>query len=169
MIEKASRPLTAPGGHGRYHSVLPTSNASANYKRRGGVNHWVGLTPSYPPQPPQSTAWEQLSATLPSRLLTTPQSYSSSRWQTWCSLHQTPCSLWPTRSSLRLRLKSLQPRQALLVHLGLPTNCSMGITVGLMAIVSASITQVQRAATRPRGTRTWQLSNTMGGSDADKG
>ena len=50
----------------------------ANCRHLGGVNRWVGLTLSYLPQPPPSTAWEQLSTTSLSRRPTTPQSYSSS-------------------------------------------------------------------------------------------
>ncbi len=139
--------------------VSPTSNASTNCRHLGGVNRWVGLTPSYLPQLPPSIAWEQLSTTLLSRWPTTPHSYSSShRRQTWRSLPPTPRSLQPTRSSRRLWLRSRQPRHALLVHLGRPTRGIrfLGITVGLTAIVSASFTQVQHVATRPRGTRTRQ-------------
>ena len=69
---------------------------------------------------------------------------------------QMPCSQQPTRSSRRLGPKSLQPSRALLDHLGLPTNHSLGIIVGLMATASVSITQVQHAVARPRATRTWQ-------------
>ena len=68
-----------------------------------------------------------------------------------------PRSQRPTRSSRRLWPKSLQPRRALLDHLGLPTNRSLGIIVGLVATASVSITQeVQHAVARPRATRTWQ-------------
>jgi hypothetical protein len=128
--------------------------ASVGCEPMGGM----GLNPSFLPQPPPSTAWEQLSTTLLSRRPTTLQSYSSSHRQTWRSLPPRPCSLRPTRSSRRLWLRSRQPRQALLVHLGRPTkgNRFQGITVGFMAIVSASFTRVQRAATRSRGTRTRQ-------------
>jgi len=52
--------------------------------------------------------------------------------------------------------KSLQPCRALLDHLGLPTNHSLGIIVGLMATASVSITQVKHAVARPRDTRTRQ-------------
>ena len=77
----------------------------------GGVNHYVGLTPSYLPQPPQLTAWEQLSTTSHWRQPTTPPSSSSSHLQTWHSPRQMPCSQQPTRSSRRLWPKPLQPRR----------------------------------------------------------
>jgi len=159
MIEKASRLSTVPGGRGKWHSVLPTSNTSANCRHLGEVNRWVGLTLSYLPQLYPLTAWEQPSTTSLLRQLTTPQSYSSSQRQTWRSLPPTPRSLRPTRNSWRLWLRSRQPRHALpvrQVHLGGPTNRFLGITVGLMAIVSANITRVQCAVTRQRGTRTRQ-------------
>ena len=164
MIGKASRPSTIPEGHGRSYSVSPTSNTSANSKLLGEVNHFAALILSYPPQPSPSTAWEQPSTTWHLRRLTTPQSSSSSLRLTWRSPLQTPCSLQPTRSSWKLWLrKSLQPHRALLVPLGLPTNRSLGITVGLMAIVSASFTPVQRVAARPQGLWTRQLPPTRWG------
>jgi len=86
---------------------------------------------------------------------TTPPSSSSSRLQTCHSPRQMPCSQRPTRSSWRLLPKSLQPRRALRDHLGLPTNRSLEIIVGLMATASVSITQVQHAVATPRATRTW--------------
>jgi hypothetical protein len=159
MIGKASRLSTAPRGRGKWHSVSPTSNASTNCRHLGGVNRWVGLTLSYLPQLSPSTAWEQPSTTSLSRQPMTSQSYSSLQRRTWRSLPPTPRSLRPTRSSRRLWLRSRHPRHALpvrQVYLGGPTNRFLGITVGLMAIVLASITRVQRAVTRQRGTRTRQ-------------
>jgi hypothetical protein len=47
MIGKVSRPV--PGGRGRLHFVLPTSNANANSKQLGEVNRFMVLTLSYPP------------------------------------------------------------------------------------------------------------------------
>ncbi len=165
MIGKASRPSTVPEGRGRLYSVSPTSNASANSKLLGEVNHFAALILSYPPQPSPSTPWEQPSTTWHLRRLTTPQSSSSSLRLTWRSPLQMPRSLQPTRSSQKLWLKkSLQPRRALLVPLGLPTNRFLGITVGLMAIVSASFTPVQRAAARPQGTWMRQLPPTRWGA-----
>ena len=35
MVGKASRPSPIPGEHGKWHSIWPTSNASANYRRQG--------------------------------------------------------------------------------------------------------------------------------------
>jgi hypothetical protein len=125
----------------------------------GGVNRWVGLTLFYIPHLSPSTAWEQPSTTSLSQLPTTPQSYSSSQRLTWCSLPPMPRSLRPTRNSRRHWLRSRQPCHALpvhLVHLRCPANLFLGITVGLMAIVSASFTRVQHAVTRQRGTRTRQ-------------
>jgi len=140
---------------GRSPSISPTSNASAKSKHLGEVNRFVALMRYYLPPPAPSTAWEQRSTTWHLRRLTTPQSSSSSHRLTWRSPHQTPRSLRPTRSSLRLWLKSRHPpRRALLDHLGLSTNRSLGIIVGRMVIVSVRITPVQRAAPRPRGTRT---------------
>ena len=154
MSGKVAQPSTAPGGHGKWNSVWPTSNASANYKRQGEVNRWVGLMLSSPPQPPPSTAWERRLTTSHSRRPMTPQSYNSSRRQTWLSPFQTPCSWQPTRSSQKLRLRFRQPRRSFLECLSLPTNHFLGITVVLMAIVSARITRVPPAAARPRVTRT---------------
>jgi hypothetical protein len=157
MIGKVSRLSTEPGERGRSHSVSPTSNASANSKRLGEVNQFEALTRYSPLHLSPSTAWAQLWTILLSQLPTTPQSYSSSQRLTWRSLTPTPCSLRPTRNSRRRWPSSRQPRHALpvlLVHLECPTNPFLGITVGLMAIVSASCTRVQRAVTRPRGTRT---------------
>jgi hypothetical protein len=117
------------------------------------VDDWEGLLAESSP----STAWAQLWTILLLQLPMTPQSYSSSQRLTWRSLTPTPCSLRPTRNSRRRWPSSRQPRHALpvlLVHLECPTNPFLGITVGLMAIVSASCTRVQRAVTRPRGTRT---------------
>jgi hypothetical protein len=146
------------------HSVSPTSNASANSKRLGEVNRFTALTLSYPLQPAPSTAWEQPSTTWHLRRLTTPQSSSSSRQLTWRSPPQTPRSLRPTRSSRRLCQKSRHPRQALLDHLGLSTNHSLGIIVGLMAIISVRITPEQCAAPRPRGTWTRRRPPTWDGT-----
>ncbi len=55
MIGKVSWPSTVPGGRGRSHAVSPTSNASANSKPLGEVNHFAVLTLSFPPPPPQLT------------------------------------------------------------------------------------------------------------------
>ena len=103
MSGKASQPSTAPGGHGKWHSVSPTSNAIANYKRRGGGEPLRGAH-----------------------------------------------SVLPVPAATIDRLGTA------LDNLGLPTNRSLGIIVGLMATASVSITQVQHVVARPRATRTRQ-------------
>jgi hypothetical protein len=156
MIEKAARPSTTPGGHGRWNSVRPTSNANANYKRLGAANRSVGLMPSSLHQPAPSTAWEQRLTASPLWQPTTPQSYNSSLLQTWRSPQQTPCSHQPTNGSWKLWQSSRQPSRAHLEHLALPTNLFLAITVGLTAIVSATLTRAPHAAARLRVTRTQQ-------------
>jgi hypothetical protein len=54
MIGRVYRPSTACREPGRLPSILPTSNASANCRLLGGVNHWVVLTPQFPPAPAAS-------------------------------------------------------------------------------------------------------------------
>ena len=56
MIGKVSWLSTEPGERGRSHSISPTSNASANSKRLGEVNGFVALTRYYLPPPAPSTA-----------------------------------------------------------------------------------------------------------------
>ena len=156
MSRKAARPSTAPGGRRKWNFIWPTSNASANYKHQGKVNRWVGLPLSSQPQPPPSAAWEQCLTTLHLQRPMTLQSYNISRQQTWLSPHQTPHSRQSTRSSWKLWIRSRQPRRSLLERLSLPTNHFLGITVGLMAMVSARITRVPPVVARPWVTRTWQ-------------
>jgi hypothetical protein len=139
-------------------SVSPTSTASANSTPLGeGVNRFEELTRYSLLHLFPSTAWAQLLTILLSQLPTTPPSSSSSQRLTWRSLPPTPRSLRPTRNSRRRWPSSRHPRHSLpglLVHLECPPNPFLGTTVGRMAIVSASATRVQRALTRPRGTRT---------------
>jgi hypothetical protein len=71
--------------HLAHHKRQCQLQASGGGEPLGGA----GLTPSYLPQPPPSTAWERLSTSSLSRRPTTPQSYSSSHRQTWRSLRPT--------------------------------------------------------------------------------
>ncbi len=139
-----------------WHSVSPTSNANANYKRRGGDEPLRG---AHSVLPAPAATIDRLGTALNNLTLaaaTTPPSYSSLRLQTWHSPRQITRSQRPTISSRRLWPKSLQPRRELLDHLGPPTNRSLGIIVGLVATASVSITQVQHEVARPRATRTRQ-------------